>query len=263
MNIARLRQQIRAGITAVAQQPACEVREPLQPEPQPEPAWQQESPARPEPPKHENDSAMVAVAQPAVGGKEPPHPQQQEPPPQRCVDDHECKGDPPFAPADGPQYDDDNDYGFDNAQSLRPVDEIEIVAFRLGNEEYAVRIMEMQEVLMMHEVTWVPRTPSYLMGITSLRGKVIPVIDLREKLRIPGGRGEDARILVLGCGGEPIGARVDSISGVIRITQDEIMASLTTLSEEESRYIEGVVRVKNRFVSILSLGEIMKIELQG
>jgi len=256
MNIARLRQQIRAGITAVAQQPACEVREPLQPEP----AWQQESPQQ-----QGTVPVQVAVAQgiaPSVA-EQPPRSQQQEPPPQRGVDDHEFKGEPPFAPTDGQQYDDDNDYGFDNAQSLRPVDEIEIVAFRLGNEEYAVRIMEMQEVLMMHEVTWVPRTPSYLMGITSLRGKVIPVIDLREKLRIAGGRDEDARILVLGCGGEPIGARVDSISGVMRIAQDEIMASLTTLSEEESRYIEGVVRVKNRFVSILSLGEIMKIELQG
>lgn len=170
------------------------------------------------------------------------------------------KGERPFAPTENQQ---DNDYGFDDAQGIMPVDEIEILAFRLGDEEYAVRIMEMQEVLMMHEVTWVPRTPSYLMGITSLRGKVIPVIDMRKKLRIAGGRDEDARILVLGYGGEPIGARVDSISGVIRITQDDIMASLTTLSEEESRYIEGVVRVKNRFVSILSLGEIMKIELQG
>lgn len=236
MNIARLRQQIRAGIAAAAQ--------PLQPESEPKP--QPEPPRPQEMPKQENVSAPVAVAQPVAAAKD------------SVVEVREP--DPQQEPA---RQNDDYDYGFDDAQAVTPVDEIEILAFRLGDEEYAVRIMEMQEVLMMHEVTWVPRTPSYLMGITSLRGKVIPVIDMRKKLRIAGGRDEDARILVLGYGGEPIGARVDSISGVIRIAQDDIMASLTTLSEEESRFIEGVVRVKNRFVSILSLGEIMKIELQG
>jgi purine-binding chemotaxis protein CheW len=120
----------------------------------------------------------------------------------------------------------------------------------------------MQEVLMYHDVTRLPRTPAYLLGITSLRGKVIPVIDLRERLGIRGPEPQTPRVLVLRSEDEPVGARVDSVTGVIRTWTDEILPALNTLSEEEVRFIAGVVRVDGRFVSLLAPEEILKIELE-
>ena len=158
-------------------------------------------------------------------------------------------------------FEEDEDYEYDDYEedSGQFVDRIKILAFRIGDENYAVRMIDMQEVLTMHEITIVPRAPSHLMGITSLRGKVIPVIDLRIRLGIKAPDPENPRILVLSGEGQPVGIKIDSIIGMFMMNPDEIMPSLNTLTEEESRFIDVVVSVEHRFVSILNLDEILKI----
>jgi len=141
--------------------------------------------------------------------------------------------------------------------------QVKVLAFRLGDEEYAVSMMDMKEVQIYREVTRVPRTPSYVLGIMSLRGKVIPVLDLRRRLGIRSGIPEAPRILVFSMEGEPVGAQVDSISGVITTWTDEIMPSLNTLSDNELRFISGVIRTENRFVSMLNLEELLNIEMEA
>jgi len=137
--------------------------------------------------------------------------------------------------------------------------QVKILVFRVGDETYAVRMIDMQEVLTMHEITVIPRAPRHLMGITSLRGKVIPVIDLRTRLRIEATDATNPRILVLSGEGQPIGIKVDSIIGKFIIKQDEMMPAPNTLNDEASRFIDVVIRVEQRFVSILNLGEVLKI----
>ncbi len=167
----------------------------------------------------------------------------------------------PISSSSALSFEEDEDYEYEDyeEESKPSAEQVKILVFRIGSEYYSVRMIDMQEVLTMHEITTIPRAPRHLMGITSLRGKVIPVIDLRTRLRIEGAEAAEPRILVLSGGGQPIGIKVDSIRGMFMIKLDEIMPSLNTLTDEESRFIDAVVRVEHRFVSILNLDEILKI----
>lgn len=144
--------------------------------------------------------------------------------------------------------------------------EIEILAFRVGDEEFGLRITEVQEILRAQRITRVPRAVGYLRGITSLRGKVLPVIDLGLRLGL---RGEDAvtqKIIVISSRSEmrsteePVGVLVSSVMDVIRLPQVELLEPPSTLSEEQRSFIHGVVRIKNRFISVLNVDEILRRE---
>jgi purine-binding chemotaxis protein CheW len=142
-----------------------------------------------------------------------------------------------------------------------PVKEIELIAFRISNEEYAVRLLEMQEIINYRKLTPVPRSPVYLRGVTFLRGKVLPVIDLKERLELRGGGDEEKKIIVLATSkNEPVGAIVSSFIRVLRFPEREILQPPPTLSEKEKKFIMGVVRMGDRFISVLNVDELVKVE---
>ncbi len=142
-----------------------------------------------------------------------------------------------------------------------PVKEIELIAFKVSNEEYAVRLLEMQEIINYRKVTPVPRSPKYLKGVTFLRGKVLPVIDLNERLEIRGDGDERKKIIVLSTSKkEPVGAIVSSFIRVLRFAETDILQPPATLSEREKRFIKGVVRIGDRFISVLNVEELVKME---
>jgi len=141
------------------------------------------------------------------------------------------------------------------------VDEIELIAFKISNEEYAVRLIEMQEIINYRKVTRVPRTPSYLKGVTFLRGKVLPVMDLKERLGIRGNSEDSKKIIILSTSkGEPIGVIVGSSIRVLRFPEREILSPPVTLTERERRFIKGVVMMGDRFISVLNIEELIKME---
>jgi purine-binding chemotaxis protein CheW len=142
-----------------------------------------------------------------------------------------------------------------------PVKEIEIIAFKIANEEYAVRISKMQEILRYQRITPVPRSPRYLKGVTFLRGKVLPVIDLKDRLGLKGEVEGKQKIIVLATSKEPVGALVSSVLDVIRFPETELLQPPATLDEREKSFIEGVVRIQDRFISILNVEEIVNMEV--
>jgi len=142
------------------------------------------------------------------------------------------------------------------------VKEIELISFRISSEEYAVGLHEMQEIINYRQLTPVPRSPVYLKGVTFLRGKVLPVIDLKERLEIRGNGDEARKILVLATSkDEPIGAIVGSFIRVLRFPESEILQPPPTLSERQRRFIRGVVRIGERFISVLNIEELVKMEV--
>ncbi|MBI4680611.1 MAG: chemotaxis protein CheW [Nitrospirae bacterium] len=126
------------------------------------------------------------------------------------------------------------------------IEETEILAFKIANEEYAVRMTDLQEIIRYQRITAVPCSPKYLVGITSLRGKILPVIDLKIRL----GRKK-----------EPLGVLVDLILGVFRLPVSEFLPPPSILTEEEKNFIESVAKIKNKFISVLNVDEITKIEI--
>jgi purine-binding chemotaxis protein CheW len=145
-------------------------------------------------------------------------------------------------------------------EEVTEIPDTEILAFKLGNEEYAVRMTELQEIIRYQRITSVPCSPEYLIGVTSLRGKILPVIDLKLRLGLKGENAERQKIIILSGKKDPIGALVSSILGVYRFPASEILPPPSILTEKEKGFIEGVVKIKNKFIPILNVDEIIKLE---
>jgi purine-binding chemotaxis protein CheW len=142
---------------------------------------------------------------------------------------------------------------------------VEILTFNLLNEEFAFRISHLEEILRYQRITKIPKVPKYVLGITSLRGKVIPVIDLKLKFSLtsePSGIVKKGKILIIKGPKGPIGAAVDKVIGVIRLTKSEILPPPSHLSEAELKFIDGVAIIDKRFVSIINMEETVSLRTQ-
>jgi len=126
-----------------------------------------------------------------------------------------------------------------------PDDDIQVVIFRLGAEEFGVPIMSVQEIVRVPEtLTRVPRTPAFVEGVINLRGTVLPVIDQRSRLGLPCiERNDRQRIMVYLLGGMRTGFIVDSVAEVLRIPRARIVPA-PILSEEQSRLISRVANLE-------------------
>jgi purine-binding chemotaxis protein CheW len=135
---------------------------------------------------------------------------------------------------------------------------VELLTFTLAKEEYAFRVGDLQEIIRPQRITRIPKSEAYLLGITSLRGKIIPVIDMKKMLSLDGKTEEEGtkqKIAIVKGPKGPIGALIDRIVGVIRPLASQIVESPAHLPEAEMKYIEGVVVVEGRFISILRIEE--------
>src|SRR3972149_7918170 len=101
--------------------------------------------------------------------------------------------------------------------------ENQLVVFDLANEHYGVDIAAVEGIIKMQAITAVPRAPAFVEGGTNLRGKVLPVIDLRKRFGLPGGdASKDTRIVVVEMNGATVGIVVDGVSEVLRVGPESI-----------------------------------------
>ncbi len=138
-------------------------------------------------------------------------------------------------------------------------DLLQLVSFRIGEEEYGVDILRVQEINRMLHVTLVPNSPSFVDGIVNLRGKVIPVIDLRSRLLMPRKpHDKDTRIIVVELVGKTIGFVVDAVSEVLRISRSitEPPPSIV-LQKISSDYITSVAKLDDRLLILINLENIL------
>ena len=135
----------------------------------------------------------------------------------------------------------DDDFQDDAASD----DDMQVVIFRLGAEEFGVPIMSVQEIVRVPEaLTRVPRTPAFVEGVINLRGTVLPVIDQRTRLGLPLlARNDRQRIMVYLLGGMRTGFIVDSVAEVLRIPRGRIVPA-PTLSNEQSQLISRVANLE-------------------
>jgi purine-binding chemotaxis protein CheW len=134
---------------------------------------------------------------------------------------------------------------------------IQLVSFDLGNEEFAVEILKVQEINRMVEITHVPQAPHYVDGIINLRGKVIPVVDLRAKFGMETKvRDKNSRIVVCDVSGEIIGLVVDGVSEVLRIPQSTVEEPPKIVRSRGQEYIRGVVKLEGRLLLYLDISKL-------
>jgi purine-binding chemotaxis protein CheW len=138
---------------------------------------------------------------------------------------------------------------------------LQIVVFRLANELYGADISAVREVGPLQRVTRVPRTPGYVEGVTNLRGRVIPVIDLRKRLGLPTAAATKAtRIAVAEIDGGQIGMIVDAVVEVLRIPMNSIEPPSAMLSKIDSDYMLGVAKASDRLIIMLDLTRVLARE---
>ncbi len=131
--------------------------------------------------------------------------------------------------------------------------EMELLSFRLGGEEYAVLVEDVKEVLKIRDLTMVPNAPDYVLGVMSLRGTMLPVMDLCKRLGVTqASRDEKSRILVVSPDEEDVGLMVDRVSGVLRVMPDAIKPVPENI-EHGAEFLRGIVRRDDKLFILLDL----------
>lgn len=139
---------------------------------------------------------------------------------------------------------------------------LEYLCFKVSNEVYGIDIMDIKELIRPREVTEVPRAPSFVSGIISLRGVIIPIIDMLDRLGLAResvtGR---ERVIVVRQGESFSGLLVDEIIQVVRIAKEDIEAPPTVLEGIDRDFVTGIGRTGSRMVILLNLANIINIHL--
>lgn len=132
------------------------------------------------------------------------------------------------------------------------------VLFSLGDEEYAVGATQVQEIVRGTAITPVPNMPAFVRGICNLRGKIVPILDLKSRFGIAGeADAARARIVVAHLENQLVGFSVDSVTGVLHITPDIVQNVPTSLPKVDVEYIAGVAKLPNRLVLLLNLDKML------
>lgn len=140
----------------------------------------------------------------------------------------------------------------------------QLVVFKVGTEEFAVDIMLTKEVVLMREITPVPETETYVEGVMNLRGSLVPVLDFRKRLRAFRTTAQpDHRIIIANLDGRTAGLIVDGASEVIRVSDDMIEPVPHLISEIGASYVEGVVNINDRFITLIDLRKALTGEIVG
>jgi len=135
----------------------------------------------------------------------------------------------------------------------------QVVGFRIGNETYGVRIASVREIVRVPEITVVPNAPDVIEGVINLRGKIIPVMDLRKRFGSPATQADKKnRILVVELENKLLGLIVSSASEVLKIPPSEIESPGTVFAEGESSYVTGVGKLKGRLIILLDIARLLR-----
>ncbi|MGO9014793.1 MAG: chemotaxis protein CheW [Dissulfurispiraceae bacterium] len=137
-------------------------------------------------------------------------------------------------------------------------DLLQLVTFGLGGEEYAVDILKVQEINRMKEITRVPNAPSYVEGVINLRGKVMPVIDLRKKFGLDSKENDaQSRIMIIDVQGMTVGLVVDAVSEVLRIPSDIVDPTPQVAAEAGTEFITGIAKLEDRLIILLDMDRLI------
>jgi purine-binding chemotaxis protein CheW len=136
--------------------------------------------------------------------------------------------------------------------------EKQLVIFELADEYYGVDISCVESIIKMQEITRMPKSPAFVEGVTNLRGKVLPVIDLEKRFDIPEHtRNHDTRIMVVNIDKLEVGMIVSAVSEVITIDDTSIEPAPPMVTTINSNFIAGIARVDSRLVILLDLNQVL------
>ena len=135
---------------------------------------------------------------------------------------------------------------------------LQLVRFHIGEEEFAVDILNIQGINRMIEITKVPNTPKFVEGIINLRGRVIPIICLRKRLGMPAKEiDKQTRFIVVELKGRVLGFIVDSVNEVLRIEKNITEPPPEIVSNIDTKFITAVAKLRDRLLILLDLDRVL------
>ena len=135
---------------------------------------------------------------------------------------------------------------------------IQVVSFRLANEEYGIEITKVQEIILVGEITRVPQTAAYIKGLINLRSTVIPIVDLRLRFSMAEeAYTDETRIMVMNVGGKTIGIVVDAVSEVLRISKEQVAPPPPTVGGLGRDYLTGLAKLEKRLLILLDVDRLL------
>ncbi|RJQ55771.1 MAG: chemotaxis protein CheW [Nitrospiraceae bacterium] len=135
---------------------------------------------------------------------------------------------------------------------------LQLVTFSLDQEVYAVDILNVQEINRITGITKVPNAANYMEGVINLRGKVIPVINLRKKFGLQNKEVDDSsRTIIMDIQGVTYGLMVDSVSEVLRIPSDVVEPPPPLASGMAGMFIKGIAKLENRLIILVNIDKLM------
>lgn len=138
---------------------------------------------------------------------------------------------------------------------------LQLVTFSVDVEEFGVNILKVQEIIRIMEITKVPQAPEFVEGIINLRGKVIPIIDLRHRFGlVPKTHDKNTRIIVIEVKSIIVGFVVDAVSEVLRIPASTVEPPSPIVAGVDSDYISGVGKLQDRLLIMLDLDKLLSID---
>ncbi len=137
----------------------------------------------------------------------------------------------------------------------------QFVGFQIDGQQYAFRIEQIQEIVILDQVTQTPQVASYVEGVSNLRGAIIPIINLRKLLGLtPKPTDSDTRTIVVNVGDRTMGCTVDAVSQVIRIPEESIQPAPDTMTAEGNHDIAGFAKLGDNLVILLDIDELLSPE---
>lgn len=135
---------------------------------------------------------------------------------------------------------------------------LQLVSFNIGDEEFGVDILKVQEINRMLTVTRVPNAPEYVEGVINLRGRVIPVVNLRKRFGLPPKEHDkNTRIIVIELNGKTVGFVVDSVREVLRIPKSVTEPPPALATNINTEYITAVGKLDDRLLTLLDMEKVL------
>ncbi len=132
----------------------------------------------------------------------------------------------------------------------------QLVVFKLSDQSFGLDIFSVSEIIRPKSITPVPRSSRWVRGLVNLRGRTIPVVDLRERLGLPNSGSEsEARIVVVESDQGQVGLLVDAVSEVRSMSQSEIEATPAMIAGQDGHFVDAVAHSGNDLISILNLAK--------
>jgi purine-binding chemotaxis protein CheW len=143
-------------------------------------------------------------------------------------------------------------------QAPRTAGELHLVTFALGREEYGIPVGQVREVIRVGEITRVPQAPPHVRGVTNLRGRILPVVELRTRLGLePAAVGARSRIVVVEVHDRVLGMLVDAVVQVAKVPLETVAPPPEEVLSPQTDYIGGVARWGSRLIILLHLEKVL------